>query len=246
MFRLVVVLSAVILLHGVNSHIFPKQFVKLTKGMQPLKIVMRQDLDNINSECVQEKLQRLPADCARIFLTSGVPDDPLQLVGILVCSPECGQRVQESLNDCGATAAVINAFSGLCGINTNGAVCYNLWNNFTEFADNLNTITCPSTEMCSSTCRISFSNIATQQGCCLSAFLNFTRLQLPTDVETSEGLLHVWNIDVPGVCTTSTISGNMDIDGGNNSPGNNSANTTLFQVSYLAILSALLLTTLLG
>ena len=228
MIRLVVVLLAVILLHGVHSHIFPKQLQELAKSMQPLKQIKRQDF-NINEECATEKSTKLSSAClGRIAATGNISD--FDNIASLICSPECGQAFLDIIRDCGGNSAEVRILASLCGTNSNGIACYNFLNDFEQLNNESDDDVCPSITTCPSTCQSLFSQLFSRQGCCFDVFLNIVRLVEPGIIEPFDSLLDTCDIDVPPGCNNSPISGR----------------TTIFEVSCSAILSALALVTVLG
>ena len=88
MIRLVVVLLAVILLHGVHSHSFPKQLQDLAKRMQPLKQIKRQNF-NKDGECAAEKFAQLSPSCLSTITPGDICD--FGNIASLICFLECGK-----------------------------------------------------------------------------------------------------------------------------------------------------------
>jgi hypothetical protein len=156
MFQLMVIFSAIIVLHGVNSHNFPKQLLKVTKNVQPLKHIKRQDF-NINDECFGEELNKRSPECVSKFFAAGLPDD-LDSFASIVCSSDCGQIVLDSLRACGATRAEARLFADLCGTNSDGVVCYSIFADFAESEED-DVDVCPSTETCPSTCQSTLTQV---------------------------------------------------------------------------------------
>jgi hypothetical protein len=227
MFRLMVVLSAIIVLHGVNSHNFPKQLLKVTKNVQPLKHIKRQDF-NINDECFGEELNKRSPECVSKFFAAGLPDD-LDSFASIVCSSDCGQIVLDSLRACGATRAEARLFADLCGTNSDGVVCYSIFADFAESEED-DVDVCPSTETCPSTCQSTLTQVVNMQGCCFDVLFDFGRATEPDLFNQLQEQFDSCNIDLPDNCNNSPVSGGK----------------SFFQVSGLAIISALLLISVLG
>ena len=228
MIRLVVVLLAILLLHGVHSHIFPKHFQELAKSMQPLKQMKRQDF-NINEECADKKSTELSLACQGIVPVGDISD--LDDIGNFICSPECGQAFLDIIRDCGGNSAEVRILASLCGTNSDGIACYNFLNDFEQLNNESDDDVCPSITTCPSTCQSLFSQLFSRQGCCFDVFLNIIRLVEPGIIELLDSRLDTCDIDVPPGCNNSPISGGI---------------TTIFEVSCSAILSALALVTVLG
>ena len=233
MFRLMVVLSAIIVLHGVNSHNFLKQLLELTKNMQPLKHIKRQDF-NINGECFGETLNARSPECALTIFAAGLPDDVgFEFLEDIICSSDCGQIVLDTLRTCGATRAEARLFADLCGTNSNGVVCYSAFDDFLQFIeseeDDVDNV-CPSTETCPSTCQSTLMQVVNMQGCCFDVLFDFGRAAEPDLFNQLQEQFESCNIDLPEDCNNSPVSGGK----------------SFFQVSGLAIISALLLISVLG
>ena len=114
MIRLVVVLLAAILLHGVHSHSFPTQLQDLAKRMQPLKQIKRQDF-NIDEQCAAEKSTQLSPSCVSRIALGDTSD--FDGIASLICSPECGQAFLDIIRDCGGSSTEVKIFATLCGTN---------------------------------------------------------------------------------------------------------------------------------
>ena len=232
MFRLMVVLSAIIVLHGVNSHNFPKQLLDLTKNLQPLKHIKRQD-SNITGVCFAETLNERSPECVRQISAADPPDDfGLEFLASIICSPDCGQIVLDSLRACGLTRAEARFFADLCGTNRNGVVCYNALADFLRLIESEedDVDVCPSTETCPSTCQSNLTQVVNMQGCCLDAVFDFGRATDPDLFNQVQKRFDSCNIDLPENCNNSPVSGD----------------NSFFQVSGLAIISTLVLISVLG
>ena len=256
MLPLVVILTVTTLLHGVNSHIPPHGLQELTKSIQPLKIIKRQAF-NIDGDCIAVKARSLPIACLGKIAAAGEPDESIEYLASIVCPPECGQSLLDVLGECGATAEEVELIASLCRTNRNGDVCYELFDDFIQL-QHTDDSTCPSSETCPSSCETLLSDLVTRQGCCLTAFLDFGRIEDPASIALFDEQLMSCSITAPGTCTGNPGDGNNPDDGNNdpdngnnqddgqNGSDNNSASAIFFQVSHLALLLALLLTTMLG
>jgi hypothetical protein len=208
---------------------FPNNSWNLQKNMQPLKHIKRQDF-NINGECVGETLNARSPECALTILAAGLPDD----FGFesIICSSDCGQIVLDSLRACGATRAEARLFADLCGTNRNGVVCYSAFDDFIQFIESEedDADVCPSTETCPSTCQSTLTQVVDMQGCCFNALFGFGKASEPDLFNQVQQQFDSCNIDLPDNCNNSPVSGGK----------------SFFQVSGLAIISALLLISVLG
>ena len=214
MIRLVMALSAIILLQGVTSHIFPSQIWNLGMSMQSLEHIKRQDLD-----CFIERSTGLSPTCVNRIAAIGGSND-LEVIAGLICRPECGQALLDIFRDCGVKSVTAQILASLCGTNSNGNVCSNMLNQLEDIDGDT---ACSSATTCPSTCKSLFSRLISQQGCCFNVFLDAGKLNNSRNAALMEELRDTCNIDAPGDCNNSPISG-----------GN-----TFFEVSLSAILSAM-------
>ena len=265
MFQSVVILcSTIILFHGVSSHLHPKQILELTSSVLPHKNFKRQSF-NLNGVCFVNQLRDRSPTCFNRLASSGT-SDPIRALFRPLCSTDCGQVVLDSLDNCGLGSAEVNIFADLCGTNANGVRCYTLLDEISELAADTNGA-CANSGSCSNTCQSLLTQLVEQQGCCLDVFIDYARTL--AGGSNPRELLNICNIDTPTGCnnspftatdmpttgttssmpTDTTSSAAMPTDSTNSndmSTGRKSASTTFFQVSYWALLSALVLATMLG
>ena len=217
MFHLMVFCFAIVLLHGVNSHVFSKQDV------QPLKHFKRQDF-NITDECVDTKLAESSSECVSNIAPNGIPDD-----FDIICSSDCGQIVLNLLGDCGVSDAEMRLFADFCGTNSDGDVCYSVLDDFLTSMENADNVNCSSNEICSNSCHSALTQLVTQIGCCFDVLLDFIGVADRNFVNLIKERFEICDIDLPGECNNSPVSGSK----------------AFFQVSSVAI-CALVLITMLG
>ena len=270
-----VLIVAVLFLHGVSGHLFPRALpYELTKHMQLPKHLTRQsDVD----QCVDNKLEEafninatLAAICEAAFLKAEIvidnDDDDISQSDVntvfgALCIPDCGNVYICAADDCGGfdgdDAPLKDFFIDMCGTNQNGDKCYQL---YTDAIDSLTSeVRCYQDYVryreCN--CRSQLTQGIREHGCCLDIYHEIPRNYDPSD------LYDVCNVDLPSGCNNSPITaGNSSITAGNspttytadNSPTTADDNTTteksgygmMIQVALVTLISALIFSVLLS
>ena len=217
-----VLIVAVLLLHGVSGHLFPRAFpYKLTKRMQ-LSMTKDHNRQSDVDECRDKKIEeafKKNATLAAICKT-GVEeaendldndDDDLSqsdvdaIFGVL-CRPDCGNLFIGAADDCGYfdgdDAPSIDLFIGMCGTNQNGEKCYEI---FKKAED---TVTSEAEcyedyvrdNLCN--CRSQLIRGVREQGCCLDVYYDLLKKE---DIYDPSDLYDACNVDLPSGCNNSPI-----------------------------------------
>ena len=223
-----VLIVAVLLLHGVSGHLFPRALPqKLTKHMQlsMTKVHTRQSDVGV---CINNKIEdafkenaTLEAICEAAALKAendiddGDDDDLSQsevnAIFSVLCIPGCGNAFIRAADDCGyfdgGDAPLKDVFIGMCGTNENGNKCYQI---YTDAIDSLE-----SQDPCFETyfrskvcnCRSALLQDVSDQGCCLDVYYDLAeRLaeRRGTDIKVSD-FYDGCDVNYPSGCNNSPI-----------------------------------------
>ena len=241
---LVIVCSAMVLLHGVSCYLFP-QAVLNQVGFP--KVYKRQtDSDEMaQQQCVLDKFDAVfqgndssfVRECRAVETAGNELDfsDPSQKYNIssilrTFCIPDCGNVIIDANDACGELESPEQKeyLIALCGANKNGSFCYDI---FTSGLLLIQTeISCFIDSKSCNCLRIS-EGVA-EQGCCINAHQDFFNSLDKVNYNPGE-VYGACNIDLPAGC--------------NNSPLQTSSSPPQASwISAVAILSALLVNHLLG
>ena len=217
----VVLCTAIVLFHGVSSHLFPQTYLDQVTNVGDSKMYKRQadDDDDMLVQCALDRFNafyqgnnsNFVSQCRFIFspefdFLSGTNTSTF----CTFCIPDCGNVVIDALAACGASREVTSLFASLCGSNENGNTCYEI------FAGTINLLS--SALSCSGGAECDCSSISeevTRQGCCIVAFnANINNLDdevFGQDFDLND-VYDMCNIDVPErECNNSPLSGSSSV-----------------------------------
>ena len=221
--------TATLLLHGVSCHLFPQAVLekltnrgtsKLHKSQLDLETVYQCTLDKFD-HAYQGNDSHFVTECNQSTINAGF---------LTLCVPKCGDVLLDAYEDCGLFNSPDERkyLAALCGSNGNGDFCYELFLDSMVFLSAA--VPCfPGTCNCNS-----LSEGVGRQGCCIDALNDL--------VNTMADDLRGFSLDrVYSECNIAPVAGC------DNSPL--SGSTSLHHAFYtaaVAMLSALLVTTVLG
>ena len=219
MYSFVVLLcSALVLLHGANCHRSPQPLAALRGLLEHYAndVYKRGLLDG--QKCVDETLEENGIDLKceasadeelELDFTSLEDSQPaIDSAFSVFCEPECGNAVLDAMIECKVfkeETGIFDLFIGLCGTNVNGERCYE---HFISAMIHIQTeaicfANYSTRGVCE--CEAELSQEVADQGCCLDTFHEFitTAVNLPYDPRE---LYDECGVDIPGGCSNSPVS----------------------------------------
>ena len=213
-----VLIVAVLLLHGVSGHLFPRtRPFDLTKHMQLHKVHKRQsDVD----ECIEEKITRIFQKNLTLATVCNIAgegaeeefdDDDLSQPAIdavysVICRPECGNVFLSAADDCGyfkgENATLRDVIIGLCGTNQGGDKCYEILVDAEEILDSQESCYLSFLANKECDCKAELQEAVRDQGCCLDIYYDVIEKEL--DEKVSD-LYDACDVNYPSGCNNSPI-----------------------------------------
>ena len=232
---IIVLFSAVLLLHGVSCSLFAANVLKAVDLLAShSKVIKDYKRQNVDEECIEDKLDtpEIDRECEVVALEEEELNIPVivdeetiaqlqptfNTIFSVFCKPECGNAILDAFIDCGTfdeMPGIIDLFAGLCGTNENGEKCYERFVSALEhvqseaqcYDDYLDTRTC--------TCAAELREAVGLQGCCLDTYHNFIRDTLESldyDIDYQpRDLYEDCDINLPGGCNNSPISSSVPL-----------------------------------
>lgn len=250
---LFVLLTAMVLLHGVSGHLFPRAIPHmLTKDMALPKDFKRQT-DIV--QCVNDRIDaafpgnnsQFVSDCRysateEFDLVDITDTENLQPLITSVfrtfCIAECGNVIIDAYNDCGyfdqlGLPGIETFLISLCGTNQNGDICYQVYGDALDFLTSEGSCYNSYTVSDQCSCQSELTNGVSEQGCCLDAYHDFradVASSVGADVNIDE-LYNACNVDLPTGCNNSPITAGSGF---------------VPHVTLISLISALICTVVLG
>ena len=217
-----VLIVAVLLLHGVSGHLFPRALpYKPTKHMQLPKYHTRQSdvdecIDNKIDEAFQENAT-LEAICktAAEEADADINDDDdltqseINAIFSVLCRPDCGNVYLSAADDCGEfdgdDAPLRDFFIDICGTNQNGDKCYEIYGDAVDalISEEPCFETYFATKVCN--CQSALSQDVREQGCCLDIYYDLIEgFQNGTDYKASD-FFDGCDVNYPSGCNNSPL-----------------------------------------
>ena len=220
-----VLIVAVLLLHGVSGHLFPRTLPqKLTRHMQ-LPLVKGHTRQS--DDCIGNKIDEIfkenatleaICDAAALKAENDIDDgdddnlsqSEVNAIFSVLCIPGCGNAFIRAADDCGEfdgdDAPFKDFYIGLCGTNQDGDTCYQLYTDAIDSLDSQDPCfeTYFTTKVC--TCQSALEQDVRDQGCCLDVYYDFVQ-QIVDDTDFNvRDFYDTCDVNYPSGCNNSPIS----------------------------------------
>ena len=144
-------------------------------------------------------------ECVQMFSDAEIEsEDDIEDFFDLLCTTECGEFFFEAAEECELeTASAILQFEPFCETNSNGDVCYELFNTYISYAaiesscaeDLSNSGTC--------TCESDLEDAVEDLGCCIDVYHQIA-VEFSGGPENPQNVYDECGVDLPAACSTAS------------------------------------------